>query len=352
MQNTTDKFSQVQLCSQYVELQSSRGLEQVLVVVVHVVQVILHDGSLSDLSQQLVHDWVGDVVAQQVQNKAVSSTKLKILQSPCSHFAHQNGSGQIRDHDPGEPVDQAEDGDGDEGEPPEPEDEEILLVENVVVEDAEIVTPVDGSSGGTNPDVASYLSWEKFTHWIVAEVLSFWSNMLHRPDVVNNLLAVPEELVEQKGISHEHREKDHDNIQELTEAKVDMVLGISHTEVQEVLANHSRVTLASKNIPNESILQEVPPEGAGKLGKPKAECEEERDPEVVGSDGGILLRLNLGLVDKAAGSLALQVLPHIGCTVDPAVRSGILVPALADDSSPIQVVFQENEQKSEHDHEC
>jgi len=274
-------------------------------VVVHVVQVILHNGSLGDFSQQLVHDWVRDVVTKQVQNKAVSSTKLKILQSPCSHFAHQNRPGQIWDHDPGEPVDKAQDGDGDEGEPPEPKDKEILLVEDVVVEDAEIVSPVDCSSGGTNANIAGNLSWEKFTHRIVAKVLPLRSNVLDRPDVVNNFLTIAKELVEQESISHEHGEEDHNNIQELTEAKVDMVLSISHTKVEEVLANHSWVTLATEDIPDESILQVVPPEGAGQLGKPKAECKEERDPEVVGSYRGIFLRFNLGLIDKAASRLAL-----------------------------------------------
>ena len=71
-------------------------------------------------------------------------------------ISHQPG--EVWDHDPGEPVDQADDGDSDEEEPPEPEDKEILLVEDVVVENAEVVTPVDGSSGSTNTDVAGDLN--------------------------------------------------------------------------------------------------------------------------------------------------------------------------------------------------
>jgi len=44
--------------------------------------------------------------------------------------------------------------------------------------------------------------------------------------------------------------------------------------------------------------------------------------------------------------------PDIGCPVDPAVGPCILVTTLANDSSPVQMVFQENEQKPKHDHKC
>ena len=65
--------------------------------------------------------------------------------------------GEIWNHDPRESVDQAEHGDPDEGEPPEPEDEEVLLVEQVVGEDAQVVRPVDRSGGGADSDVACHL---------------------------------------------------------------------------------------------------------------------------------------------------------------------------------------------------
>ena len=68
--------------------------------------------------------------------------------------------GEVWDHDPGESVDQAEHGDPDEGEPPEPEDEEVLLVEQVVGEDAEVVGPVNGSSCSTDSNVAGHLGEE------------------------------------------------------------------------------------------------------------------------------------------------------------------------------------------------
>ena len=65
--------------------------------------------------------------------------------------------GEVRDHDASKSVDQTKDGDTDECEPPEPEDKEVLLVEQIVGEDAEVVGPVDGSCRRTDPDVAGNL---------------------------------------------------------------------------------------------------------------------------------------------------------------------------------------------------
>ena len=94
----------------------------------------------------------------------------------------------------------------------------------------------------------------------MGEVFSFWSHVLHRPDVVEGLLPVGEELVEQQGVGHEHGEDHHHQVHEFTETKVDVVLGISHAEVQKVLADDSGVILSPQNVPDETILQEVPPQ--------------------------------------------------------------------------------------------
>ena len=151
----------------------------------------------------------------------------------------------------------------------------------------------------------THLCGEKFAHGVVAEIFSIRSNMLDRPDIVQHLLPVTEELVEEQGVREQHGEQHHHQVQELAEPKVDVVLGVSHAEVEEVLADDSRVTLSAQDVPDETILQEVPPEGAGELGESEAECEEEWNPEIVGSDGGILLGLYLRLVHEASCSLAL-----------------------------------------------
>ena len=51
----------------------------------------------------------------------------------------------------------------------------------------------------------------------------------------------------------------HQQIKELVEPKVDMVLCVSHAEVQTNLADDGRDALSSKNVPDQTILQEVPP---------------------------------------------------------------------------------------------
>jgi hypothetical protein len=43
---------------------------------------------------------------------------------------------------------------------------------------------------------------------------------------------------------------------------------------------------------------------------------------------------------------------NVSGTVDPAVGPGVLVTTLADDSSTVQMVLQENEQQTKHNHEC
>ena len=65
--------------------------------------------------------------------------------------------GQIGNHHPGESVDQPDHGEADQEHPPHPEDEEVLLVEDVVVEDAEIIVGVNVTSSCSNTDVARHL---------------------------------------------------------------------------------------------------------------------------------------------------------------------------------------------------
>jgi len=61
--------------------------------------------------------------------------------------------------------------------------------------------------------------------------------------------------------------------------------------------------------------------------------------------------VNLALINKTSSGLALQMVPHIGSTVDPAVGPCIIVATLADNGSSIQMIFQENEEQSKHHNE-
>ena len=71
---------------------------------------------------------------------------------------HEMLPGQIGNHHPGESVDQPDHWEADQEHPPHPEDEEVLLVEDVIVENAEIVASVNSSSSSTNVDVTGHLN--------------------------------------------------------------------------------------------------------------------------------------------------------------------------------------------------
>ena len=65
--------------------------------------------------------------------------------------------GEVGDTDPSSPVDESENGQDGQTQPPEPQDEEVLLVEQVVGQDAQVVGPVDTTRGSSNTDVAGNL---------------------------------------------------------------------------------------------------------------------------------------------------------------------------------------------------
>ena len=90
--------------------------------------------------------------------------------------------------------------------------------------------------------VVAHLCGEKLTHGIVGEVLALGTHMLHTPHVVQHVLPVTPELVQQQRVGDEEGEDDHDHVQELAEAEVEVVLGISWTEVNEILGDHSHLS--------------------------------------------------------------------------------------------------------------
>merc|ERR1719429_536676 len=184
----------------------------------------------------------------------------------------------------------------------------------------QVVAPVNGTSSGSNVDVAGHLSGEQLAHRIMGVVLaSDQVDFLLRPDVFEHLLAVVEELVEQESVGDEHGEEDHHQVEELTESKVEMISVEPGLELHEVMGDGLGVTVLSDDILQHVSLESTSPERARHLGESKAECEEEWDPEIVGSDWSISLGCYLALVNKASRGLALQMISHIRCAVDPAV---------------------------------
>jgi len=50
-----------------------------------------------------------------------------------------------------------------------------------------------------------------------------WIDGLLRPNISENLLSVAEELVEKESVGDKHGEDDHEEVEELTESKVEMI---------------------------------------------------------------------------------------------------------------------------------
>ena len=94
----------------------------------------------------------------------------------------------------------------------------------------------------------AHLCGEKLTHGIVGEVLALGTHMLHTPHVVQHVLPVTPELVQQQRVSDEEGEDDHAHVEELAEAKVEVVLGVSGTEVKEILGDHSWLSSCPEKI--------------------------------------------------------------------------------------------------------
>ena len=65
--------------------------------------------------------------------------------------------GEVRYADSGSSVDESKDGDDGEDQPPHPQDKEVLLVEEIVGQDAQVVGPVNATSSSTNSDVTGDL---------------------------------------------------------------------------------------------------------------------------------------------------------------------------------------------------
>ena len=93
-----------------------------------------------------------------------------------------------------------------------------------------------------------HLCGEQLTHGIVGEILALRPHVLHAPHVVQDVLAVAPELVQQQRVGDEEGEDDHAHVEELAEAEVEVVLGISGTEVEEILGDHSWLSSCAEKI--------------------------------------------------------------------------------------------------------
>ena len=97
------------------------------------------------------------VLGHEVEDEVVCRIKVDLAELLPVHFSHQHRPRELRDGDPGEPVDEHQDGEGEQERPPAPQDQEVLLVEQVVAQDAQEVAAVQGSGGGAVPQGARNL---------------------------------------------------------------------------------------------------------------------------------------------------------------------------------------------------
>lgn len=104
--------------------------------------------------QDLVHLAVFHVLGHEVEDEVVCRPEMDPAELLPVHLAHQHCPGELRDGNPGEPVDEHEDGEGEQERPPAPQDQEVLLVEQVVAQDTEEVAAVQGPGGGAVPQGA------------------------------------------------------------------------------------------------------------------------------------------------------------------------------------------------------
>lgn len=179
---------------------------------------------------------------------------------PSVDLSHQDRSGEIRNHHSGESVDKSDDGESNEEHPPHPEDKEILLIEDVVVKNAKIVCSVNSSSGGTNVDVTRDLCGEKFAHGIVSCVSAVVGiDRLLRPNISENFLSVAEELVEEEGVSDEHGEDYHQEVEELTESKIEMISAESWLELDEIVGDSLGIGVGSDDVLQHSSFKHASP---------------------------------------------------------------------------------------------
>ena len=121
----------------------------------------------------------------------------------------------------------------------------------------------------------------------MCQILAVFADTLLLPDILEHFLAVVEELVEEEGVSDEHGQDAHHHVEELAESKVELVSFKSQPEVHKVVSDLDGVCPGSDDFLQHVSLKEVSPQRPRHLGEAKAECEEERQPEIVGGDGGI-----------------------------------------------------------------
>ena len=151
---------------------------------------ILHVGG--NLPQHGVREGghVSQVVQQELQHETLPASEDEAAQLTAMNFPEEQHLGEDRERDSQESEDEPKDRDDQEEHPPEPEGEEVLLVEDVVAEDAEEVLLVDVAVLASLDDATAHFCGEDLTHGVV----ELEASVLVHVEVSDHLPAVAPEL--------------------------------------------------------------------------------------------------------------------------------------------------------------
>ena len=147
------------------------------------------------LQENLLYLTALEVLADSAQQKEVGRAEfLQPGRQPVLavgfHLADEDPLAHAWGEDPSQPVDEAQGGEGEEGDPPVPDDEEVVLVEHVVGEQAEDVVQVSVASGSSSPHRAGHYGGEEVAQrvqslFFLLTPLQKWLNVSWRQNVAD-----------------------------------------------------------------------------------------------------------------------------------------------------------------------
>ena len=109
-------------------------------------------------------------------------------------------------------IDESKNREGQENDPPEPQDEEEILVEDIVGENTEQALPVIATTTNrSNTDITCHFGREKIAHWV--------TSMPTTIIVVRDSNAILPEIPVKKTVKDQETDEEHHNVEELTEGK-------------------------------------------------------------------------------------------------------------------------------------
>jgi len=201
-----------------------------------------------------------------------------------SHLCHS------RDSDLGESVDDSNTGDREKDDPPEPEDEEVVLVEHVIGEKAESVGCVCTSCYGSNMDSAGYFRGEHLAKRVLhSNSLQVIGTRFVR-EILNSFGSIVVELAFKKPIQYLSVYNNRSNIEEFTEGKAKVIDPCLPRLLQGHLVEPTDIFLHGSvffclcvydQLVHHPSFEGILPDNSGELGDHCTDCQHEWKPNVI-----------------------------------------------------------------------